>query len=66
MITPFKFCFVWLDSPMAPDRTPLMTFKQFEPTAKTNMREVLPVCQSKFDYVGWNHLRTYCSINVKL
>ena len=55
MITFVSFGFL---SPIPRDPTSLVTFKISTPTAKTNARDVLPMCQDKFDHVDWNHRRT--------
>ena len=51
MVT-FKICFVWLTSPKASDPTTLMTLKMSITNRNMNMRDVLPMCQDKFDHVG--------------
>ena len=49
---------------MTSNLAPLLTFIYFErwniANHKKNTRDVLPMLQYKFVYMGWNHLRSHC------
>ena len=40
--------------------------KCLKPTAKANMRDVLPTCQDTSGQVGWNRLRSRCKLKTKV